>query len=97
MKKSKVKNALASAYLVFSLITVGFIVFFVFEYVIDESTVEADSVWTQTSDKDFNNGTLNNITIEGNGAEAELKIDLSELQLARLIVGIHYVHGEFQL
>ena len=70
MNLSKVKNALAYAYIMFSLITAGFTVFFVFEYVIDESTVEADSAWTQTSDKDFNNGTLNNITIEGNGAEA---------------------------
>ena len=42
-------------------------------------TGEAASIWTQTSDKDFDNGTLNNITLEGNGDNTELKIDLSGL------------------
>jgi len=42
-------------------------------------TVEAASSWEQTSDKDFNNGTLENTTIEGDGETAKLQIDLSEL------------------
>jgi len=43
------------------------------------SMISAASVWTQTSDKDFDNGTLNNLTIVGIGENAELKIDFSDL------------------
>ena len=44
-------------------------------------TSEAVSTWTQTSDKDFNiNGTFNNTTVVGNDENAEIQIDLSELQ-----------------
>ncbi|WP_455393261.1 Kelch repeat-containing protein [[Eubacterium] cellulosolvens] len=42
--------------------------------------VEAMSTWTQTSDKDFNiNGTFNNTTVIGIGKNAELQIDLSDI------------------
>ena len=37
------------------------------------------STWTQTSDKDFKNGTLNNVSIVGNDDNAELVIDLTKL------------------
>ena len=40
----------------------------------------AASTWTQTSDKDFDNGTSNNLTIVGGGDAAELQIDLSEIK-----------------
>jgi len=46
----------------------------------DLYSVDAASSWTQTSDKDFNiNGTFNNTTVVGNTENAELQIDLSEL------------------
>ena len=37
------------------------------------------STWTQTSDKDFINGTMNNLTIIGTGDNAELVINLTGL------------------
>ncbi|WP_455393143.1 Kelch repeat-containing protein [[Eubacterium] cellulosolvens] len=43
-------------------------------------TVEAHSEWNQTSDKEFDNGTSDNLTIVGKDANAELQIDLSDLQ-----------------
>ncbi len=42
--------------------------------------VEAASTWTQTSDEDFSNGESDNLTIVGVGDDAELQIDISELQ-----------------
>ena len=36
-------------------------------------TADAGSTWTQTSDLDFQNGTLDNLTIKGNGEDAELR------------------------
>ena len=38
----------------------------------------ADSSWTITSDNNFNNGTMNKVTIEGTGSSAELELRLSE-------------------
>ncbi|MCK5561825.1 MAG: hypothetical protein KAJ51_14595, partial [Thermoplasmata archaeon] len=38
-------------------------------------TVVAGSSWTETTDTDFNKGTLNNLTIEGTGAGALLKLE----------------------
>jgi hypothetical protein len=38
------------------------------------------STWTQTSDRDFDNGTSENLTIVGSNGDAELQIDLSELK-----------------
>ena len=37
------------------------------------NTVNAGSTWSQTSDVDFKNGTLNNLIIKGNGEDAELR------------------------
>jgi hypothetical protein len=42
--------------------------------------VKAYSEWKQTSDKEFDNGTSNNLTIIGKGGNAELQIDMSDLQ-----------------
>ena len=39
----------------------------------------AGSTWTQTSNRDFDNGTLVNLSIEGGGSEAVLQINLSDL------------------
>jgi len=44
-------------------------------------TAEAGSTWIQASDKDFDNGTLNNVTILNSGEEAELAVDLSKLNV----------------
>ena len=41
--------------------------------------INATSSWTQISNSDFDNGTINNLTIIGSGNDAELKINLSEL------------------
>ena len=77
IQKNK-KHILLSQLIVTLLICMGF-------YTIlfsnpDIFTVQADSTWTQTSDKDFNNNaTLTNLTLEGTGDEAELKIDFSDL------------------
>ncbi len=38
------------------------------------------SSWEQTSDTDFYNGTLNNVSLNGAGDAAELKINLSDIQ-----------------
>ena len=43
--------------------------------------VTGASTWTQTSDKDFDNGTSDNLTMIGSGENAELQIDLSELTI----------------
>ena len=42
------------------------------------SMVPAVSTWTQTSDRNFKNGTLHNLTLIGSGSSAGLEIDLSE-------------------
>lgn len=42
--------------------------------------VSAASTWVQESAKNFKNGTLDNLTIEGSGEDAVLKIDLSDQQ-----------------
>ena len=39
-----------------------------------------ESTWTQTSDRDFDNGTFNNTTIVGIGIDAELRINISGLE-----------------
>ncbi len=75
MKWSKVKNALVSAYIVFSIVTVGFIGFLVFEDLENDVCVEAASTWTQTSDTEFNNGTNDNVSVIGIGSAAELIIN----------------------
>ena len=40
---------------------------------------EAASTWTQTSEADFNNGVLNNLSIAGIGEDAELRLDFSNI------------------
>jgi hypothetical protein len=42
-------------------------------------STDADSTWTQTSNRDFDNGTLMNLSIEGGGSDAFLQINLSGL------------------
>ncbi len=41
--------------------------------------VSGSSTWTQTSKQDFENGTLNNTTIEDTGANAKLSLDQTQL------------------
>jgi hypothetical protein len=53
VKKSKVKNALVSTYIVFSIITVGFIGFFMNDNGCDETDVEAALSWILTTDEYF--------------------------------------------
>ncbi|MCK5559790.1 MAG: hypothetical protein KAJ51_04330, partial [Thermoplasmata archaeon] len=60
------------------IILISFGCSFSFPHCFKDSKVSAVSIWTQTSDKDFDNGTSDNITIIGNGEGAELQIDLSE-------------------
>jgi hypothetical protein len=43
------------------------------------SNASAGSSWIKSTDKDFNNGTLINLTIVGNGQNGKLKIDLSKV------------------
>ncbi len=45
----------------------------------DLENVTAASIWTKTSDKDLSNGTLINLTLVGDGEEAELSLDLSKI------------------
>jgi hypothetical protein len=45
----------------------------------DMSGVQAGSTWTQTTDRHFENGTSDNLTIVGTGDTAELKIDFSDM------------------
>ncbi|WP_455392613.1 Kelch repeat-containing protein [[Eubacterium] cellulosolvens] len=40
------------------------------------TTASAASTWTQTSDNDFNSGTLNGVTLSGTGDNTELILDL---------------------
>ena len=67
MKWSKVKNALTSVSLMFLIISLGYVSIFIFEHEIDQNYVEAASTWTQTSDKDFNDGTFNNRRARSSG------------------------------
>jgi hypothetical protein len=46
----------------------------------DLDSAQAASTWTQDTDKDFSNGTLDNLTIVGGGKNAALQIDLSDLK-----------------
>jgi N-acetylneuraminic acid mutarotase len=41
----------------------------------NDSIVSAASTWNQTTDEDFDNGTLNNLTIFDYGSDAELTLD----------------------
>ncbi|MCK5559211.1 MAG: hypothetical protein KAJ51_01405, partial [Thermoplasmata archaeon] len=56
--------------LILSLLQIG-----PFKPMIDE--VSAESSWVQTTDLDFYNGTLNNLTILGSGEDAELRLILN--------------------
>ncbi len=58
------------------------IVIFVFAGALDLLTLNtnsniatAGSAWTETSDNDFNDGNFKNVTLEGSGSNAKLKID----------------------
>jgi hypothetical protein len=41
-------------------------------------TVSAESIWTQTSDSDFNLGTLDNLSLIGSGSSAKLSLNINE-------------------
>ncbi len=66
-------NGLVSSYVIFALVTLGFISVLVLEGV-EINSVKADSSWTQPWDSDFRNGTLDNLEIIGSGSAAELRL-----------------------
>ncbi len=59
------------------IISSGALVFFTSDFYYQISVGE--STWTQTSDRDFNEGSFNNTIISGTGNNAELTIELSGL------------------
>ena len=63
----------------FLLISLGYVSIFIFEHEIDQDYAQAASTWTQTSDKNFNDGIFNNTTIVGDGSYAELGLNFQEL------------------
>ena len=71
------KSKIGSILLIILLVLSGSIVFFNINP--ELNSVFAASTWTQEEDKDFNNGTLDNLTIVGKGADAALQIDISDL------------------
>ena len=78
MRKEKVKSKMGSIILMIILVCSGLLFSAQFNSIMD--TAIAGSTWTQTSDKDFDNGTLTNLTIVGNGDNADLRIDISDLK-----------------
>ena len=45
---------------------------------INVELAKAGSTWTDSSEQDFNNGTINNLTIKGTGMDAELMNEFSD-------------------
>ncbi len=64
---SKFNTAMKSMYLIILIITSTFFSVLLFEGIVNEDGVEADSKWIQTSDLDFNEGTLDKVTVIPNG------------------------------
>ncbi len=67
-----------------SLIIGIIIIFPIFQLIFIEPIIEnvsGASSWTQTTETDFNAGTLNNTTIIGTGDDAELRIDILAIQI----------------
>jgi len=71
-KKNKKKSKLLSIFLIVILIFSGLLGTTLLN--IKLQTVKAASTWTQTSDVDFENGNMDNLTLRGSGKEAELTI-----------------------
>jgi hypothetical protein len=71
-----VNNKLNSLISVSLLITTILFTCFLLNQSVDMANVKAASTWTQTTDLDFNKGELNNVSIEGQGINGELKLEL---------------------
>ncbi len=78
MRKFDGKYRLCSVLLIILLVLAGSIV--IFNINPELNSAIAASTWLQSSDKDFSNGTLNNLTIVGTGVAAKLQIDISDLK-----------------
>ena len=77
-KKLMNNNKFSSILIIIMLISSGLLVFISGN--LGLSPVSALSTWMQTSEFDFNNGTLNNTTIEGSGENGEVRIDFWDVQ-----------------
>ncbi|MCK5561340.1 MAG: hypothetical protein KAJ51_12125, partial [Thermoplasmata archaeon] len=78
MTKKNIDQKLESILMIITIICSGLLIIIPLNPTIH--TAFAVSTWTQTSDRDFSNGTMNNLTVVGSGDLAELRIDLSGLQ-----------------
>ncbi|WP_455391977.1 Kelch repeat-containing protein [[Eubacterium] cellulosolvens] len=78
MSENDDKSKLPSFIIVIIMICAGFWALFFIDS--DNIMVNAESIWMETSAKDFSNGTFNNISVIGKGEAAELQIDLSGIQ-----------------
>lgn len=71
------KSKICSILIIIILVLSGFIL--ILNINPELNSAFAASSWEQTSDKHFNNGTLDNLTIVGSGDPAVLQIDISDL------------------
>jgi hypothetical protein len=75
--RNEVKGKLYTFFIVLILIGAGLSIFLLTNII--NLNVSAGVTWTQTSDRDFDNGTSVNLTIVGTGDDAELQIDFSDM------------------
>ncbi|WP_455393069.1 Kelch repeat-containing protein, partial [[Eubacterium] cellulosolvens] len=67
-----------SVVLIISIVCSGIMIFLPSSYELSGPTIA--STWTQTSASDFNTGTIENLTIEGESGLAELMVDIHDQQ-----------------
>jgi hypothetical protein len=72
-KRRYLNRKMGSVFLIMALVLVGVPSVLIFNPL--NESINAGSAWTQGSDEDFIGGTLINLTIEGSGNNAELKIE----------------------
>jgi len=77
MNRKNVKNRVRLIFVIIILICFGLIIIMPLSQ--KNSMVKSTSFWVQTSDADYNNGTFDNVTMEGSGLDAVLKMDTIEL------------------
>ncbi len=63
MNNFKIKRSIISIYFVILAIIIYSISTLLFDSIINDNSVEAASEWIQTSETDFNNGTVDNVVI----------------------------------
>ncbi len=78
MAEKIVKNKFWSILIIIILFFSGLLIVIPIEP--NPTTAKAESTWIQTTDKDFFNGTSENISIYKTGDDSELRIDISDLQ-----------------